>query len=125
MPVTWTIEPAGRFVILLPVDPSTFDEWRTAMLEILAAPIARPHLSILVDRRQVETVTTEFVDQMTGFCSEHRDALLESRTAVAVSDDGAFGMGRMMELKSQLDNPTSTIRVFRSHDEAVRWLTTP
>lgn len=37
MPVGWIIEPEGRFVVLIPADPSTFHEWRAAMLEILAA----------------------------------------------------------------------------------------
>ena len=124
MSVTWSIEPEGRFVVLLPADPSTFEEWRTAMLEILASPIARPHLAMIVDRRKAETVTTEFVVQMIGFFSKHQAAFSGSRTAVVVSDDSGFGMGRMTELKSALDNPGSTIRVFRSYDEGVRWLTT-
>jgi hypothetical protein len=124
MPVTWTVEPEGRFVILLPLDPSTFDEWRTAMTEILAAPIARPHLAMLVDRRQAETITTEFVRQMAGFFSQHQKALGGSRRAILVKDDAGFGMGRMTELTSALENPDSAIHVFRSYDEAVSWLTT-
>jgi hypothetical protein len=124
MPVTWSIEPAGQFVVLLPADPSTFDEWRTAMLDILASPIARPHLSMMVDRRKAETVTTDFVVQMIGFFSQHQAAFSGSRTAIVVRDDSGFGMGRMTELKSALDNPASAIRVFRDYDEAVRWLKT-
>ena len=124
MPVTWSVEPGGRFVVLLPADPSSFEEWRTAMLEILASPMARPHLTMLVDRREAETVTTDFVVQMAGFFSQRQAALSGSRTAIVVKDDSGFGMGRMTELKSALENPDSTIRVFRSYDEGVRWLTT-
>lgn len=122
MPVTWSVEPEGEFVVLLPQDPSTFDEWRTAMLDILASPNARPHLSMMVDRRKAETVTTDFVVQMIGFFSQHQEAFAGSRTAIVVSDDSGFGMGRMTELKSALENPASTIRVFRSYDEGARWL---
>jgi hypothetical protein len=124
MPVTWSIEPGGRFVVLLPADPSTFEEWRAAMVEILASPIARPQLSMMVDRREVETITTEFVVQMIGFFSQRQAAFSGSRTAIVVGDDSGFGMGRMTELKSALENPASTIRVFRNYDEGVRWLTT-
>ena len=94
------------------------------MLEILASPIARPQLSMMVDRREVETITTEFVVQMIGFFSQRQAAFSGSRTAIVVGDDSGFGMGRMTELKSALENPASTIRVFRNYDEGVRWLTT-
>jgi hypothetical protein len=124
MPLSWTIEPERRFVVLTPADPSTFDEWRAAMLEILASPMAAPHLSLLVDRRQTEPIAIDFVNHMADFFSQRQQALAGSRTAVLVSDDAGFGMARMMELKSQLDNPTATIRAFRTYDDAVRWLTT-
>jgi hypothetical protein len=124
MPVTWTVEPEKRFVVLSPADPSTIEEWRTAMSEILDSPNARPHLTMLVDRRKTETLNAEFVTQMTRFFAEHEKDLSGSRTAIAVNDDAGFGMGRMTEMKSALGSPDSTIRVFRSYDEAVRWLTT-
>ena len=123
MPVTWNVEPGRRFVVLVPVDPSSIEEWRAAMLEILVAPIARPHLAMLVDRRRAEPITTEFVTHMTDFFTAHATALAGSRTAVLVNDDAAFGMARMTEMKSALENPGSTIRVFRGYDEAVQWLT--
>jgi len=94
------------------------------MLEILGSPIARPHLAMIVDRREAETLTTDFVVQMIGFFSQRQAAFSGSRTAIVVRDDSGFGMARMTELKSALENPASTIRVFRDYDEAVRWLTT-
>jgi hypothetical protein len=123
MPVTWTIEPEGRFAILVPVDPSTIEEWHAAMLEILASPVAAPHLRMLVDRRQTEPITIAFVNHMAGFFSQRQQVLAGSCTAVVVTDDAAFGMARMVELKSQLDNPSAAIRVFRTYEDAVRWLT--
>lgn len=93
------------------------------MLEILDAPIARPHLAMLVDRRRAEPVTTEFVAHMTDFFTAHATALAGSRTAVLVNDDAAFGMARMTEMRSALENPDSTIRAFRGYQEAVHWLT--
>jgi hypothetical protein len=125
MPVSWSVEAEGRFVVLLPTDPATIEEWRTAMLEVLAAPIARPHLAMLVDRRHAQAITKDFVVQMTGFFSQHQKALVGSRRAIVVNDDAGFGMGRMTELLAALPNPDSTIRVVRAYDAAAAWLTTP
>jgi hypothetical protein len=124
MPITWTFEPAQRLALLSVVDPYTIEEWRAAVLAILDAPVSREHVAILIDRRDAEPPTTKFVAEMTRFFAEHRGALSGARVAIVVSDDAAFGMGRMTELKSQLDIPDTTIRVFRSYDEAVSWLTT-
>lgn len=123
MPVSWIVEPEGRFVVLLPTDPATFDEWRTAMLAVLAAPASRPRLKMLIDRRKSEPVSVGFVNQMTDFFAAHQSALSGSRRAIVVSDDAGFGMARMTELKSALENPDSKARVFRSYSEAVVWLT--
>ena len=124
MPITWTVEPEKQFVVLLPADPSTIEEWRSAMSEILDSANARPNLTMLVDRRETETLTAAFVSQMTRFFAEHQHDLLGSRSAIVVNDDAGFGMGRMTQMKAALENPDSTIRVFRSYEDAVRWLTT-
>ena len=123
MPVSWTIEPEGRFVVLVPTDPSTIDEWRTAMLAVLDAPISRPRLRMLIDRRKSATVSTEFVTEMIRFFAEQQKSLSGSRRAIVVRDDAAFGMARMTQLMSRLDNADSTVRVFRDYDEAILWLT--
>ena len=123
MPVSWTVEPEGRFVVLLPTDPATFDEWQAAMLAVLAAPVSRPRLKMLIDRRKGEPVSVGFVNQMTDFLATHQSALSGSRRAIVVGDDAAFGMARMTELKSTLENPDSMARVFRSYSEAILWLT--
>jgi hypothetical protein len=75
-------------------DPFTFEEWRAAMLAILAAPISRPRLAFLVDRRHSTPVTTTFVNQMSAFFEEHQRALSHSIRAILVSDDAGFGMAR-------------------------------
>ena len=75
MPVSGSVEPGGRFVVPLPTDPATIEEWRTAMLEVLAAPIARPHLAMLVDRRHAQAITKDFVVQMTGFSLRHHSPI--------------------------------------------------
>ena len=110
-------------MVLLPIDPSTIEEWRAAMTAILEAPIARAHLTILIDRRKSAAVTVGFVNLMTSFFATHQRALSGGRRAIVVADDAGYGMARMTELKSEFENPDSTVRVFRDYDAAVRWLT--
>jgi hypothetical protein len=119
MPITWSVDPTARFVVMSVSDPYTIEEWRTAMLAILEAPISRPRLAILVDRRHSTPATTSFVNQMSAFFEEHQRALLNSLRAILVSDDAGFGMARMTALR----NPDATIQTFRSYEQAVAWLT--
>jgi hypothetical protein len=93
------------------------------MLDVLAAPVSRPRLKMLIDRRNSEPVSVGFVNHMTDFFATHQQALAGSLRAIVVSDDVGFGMARMTELKSALENPDSVARVFRSYSEAVLWLT--
>ena len=88
------------------------------MLAILAGPISHPRFMLLLDHRHSAPVTTAFVAQMSAFFDVHRPAFLNSVAAIVVSDDAAFGMGRMTELR----NPDATIQTFRSYDDAVAWL---
>jgi len=123
MPVTWTVEPGGRYIVLSTVNPHTFAEWKAAMLEIFATAKAGQQLRILTDRRTCEPLTTAFVGQKTDFFTTHQSAFVGGREAILVADDTGFGMGRMTELRAALDNPHFTIQVFRNYHAAVSWLT--
>jgi hypothetical protein len=119
MPITWTIDPTARFVIMSVRDSSSIEEWRAAMLTILNAPIARPRLALLIDQRDSSPITTSFVNQMSAFFEPYKPALANSLAAIVVSDEASFRMARMTALR----NPEAAIQVFRSYDAAVGWLT--
>jgi hypothetical protein len=121
VPITWRIDPSARFAAVSVSDPYTFQEWRTAILELFDAPGFQPHRSVLVDRRAATPATAAFVNQMTEFFEEHRDRLAK-RAAIVVGDDTAFGMARMTEIKAELHNIQALIRTFRSYDDAINWL---
>jgi hypothetical protein len=118
MPITWTIDPTARFVIMSVRDPSTIEEWRAAMLAILNDPISRPRLALLIDRRGSAPVSISFVNQMSAFFEEHQHGLANSIRAIVVDDDANFGMARMTALR----NHKATIQVFRNYDDAMAWL---
>jgi hypothetical protein len=121
MPITWTIDSAKRFAVLSVIDPYTIEEWRAAMLETFEDAAFRQYSTLLVDRRGSKPPTRSFVEAMTQFFASHKDQIA-ARTAIVVRDDAGFGMGRMTELKSELETPGTTIRTFRTYDDAVRWL---
>jgi len=123
MPITWAFDSTQRFALLSVTDPYTLEEWRAAVLAIFEAPVSREHVALLIDRRDTEPPTAEFVIEMNRFFAEHRNTLSTARVAIIVRDNGA-GMARVTQLLSQLETPDATIRGFHSYDEAVRWLTT-
>jgi len=123
MPIRWRFDTAGGFALMSVSDPYTIDEWRTAMTAILEAPVSRSHVAILVDRRDTQPLSTQSVEEMTRFLAEYQAELAGGRAAILVSDEANFGMGRMTQLRSRLEIPNTTIRTFRSYDEAIAWLT--
>ena len=123
MPVSTAPDPDHRFQVVLVTDPCSLNECRAGLSEAIAAPTFMERRALLVDRRAADLVTVAFVDEMVSFVSAHRDALAGSRAAIVTSSDAAYGMSRMMQLKSEARNPDLSIRAFRSYDEAVSWLT--
>ena len=123
MPIRWRFDTAGGFALMSVSDPYTIDEWRTAMTAILEAPVSRSHVAILVDRRDTQPLSTQSVEEMTRFLAEYQAELAGGRAAILVSDEVNFGMGRMTQLRSRLEIPNTTIRTFRSYDDAIAWLT--
>lgn len=124
MPLHWTVHPSTAFAVLSVTDPHTFEEWRKTVLAMMAATNAvNPRMSLLVDRRHATPPSSEEVRQMVQFFESNRWILSGRSAAVVVADDAGFGMARMIELRSRLELPDGIIRVFRSYDDAVVWLT--
>jgi len=122
MPVSWTLDPASRRAVLTLTDPYTFQEWESAVTEILHDPAFSPPYNFLVDRRHATAPSAEFARRMSDFFAEHAPDLGRSRAAVIVSSDVAFGVGRMAQALTEARNPAITMRIFRNDIEAERWL---
>jgi len=122
MPITWTLEPAGRYMQFAITDPYTIEEWRTAAAALVSSSFCRQYGKVLVDRRSASAPTTAFVETMTHFMATHRSELSGKRAAVLVADDAGFGMSRMTELVAELEVPEVFIRTFRDYETAVQWL---
>ena len=120
MPVSWNIDPAGRFVLLIVVDPYTIDDWRDAVTAILESPAGRSPLKLLVDRRGTQSLTREMVEAFNRFFAEHERDIAGVRAAIILSSGVYFEMARM--LRSVLRIANTSVRTFRDYDEAVEWL---
>ena len=123
MPVRAADDAGGRFTIVSISDPYTIEEWREAILGAWNSHAFVKNGAILIDRRSAEPPSVQFVEAITAFLADHRDKIAGSRAAILAEDDGGFGMGRMTQLKSRLQNPDAFIQAFRNYDEAVAWLT--
>ena len=121
MPVSWKIDPAGRFVLLTVVDPYTIDDWRDAVTAILKSPAGRSPLKLLIDRRGTLSLTRETVEAFNRFFAEHQQDFAGVRAAIILSSGVYFEMARM--LRSVLRIANTSVRTFRDDDEAVEWLT--
>ena len=124
MPVSFDLDPAGRFAVVTVTDPYLVEEWRRATDEALASSPFRAHRAMLVDRRLSAAPTTAFVGAIVAYLSDHQAQFSDARVAIVVRDDTGYGMGRMTQLKGE-DNVRMNIEPFRDYEQAVRWLITP
>jgi len=83
-----------------------------------------PTLNILVDFSQIEAfdVTPEMLTQMLNVAKKNGKPRIGGKTALLFSKDSFFGMGRMYDIKAELEGLPFLVRTFRSKDEALAWL---
>jgi hypothetical protein len=124
MPLTWSVDPTERFVVLTIRDPYTLEQWTAAVLDLLENPVFRSTRAIVIDRRGVEAPSVGFVAPVIEFMAAHA-ADLARRAAVVVSngDAAAFGMARMIALRAEFETPATKLRVFYGYADAVNWVT--
>jgi hypothetical protein len=123
MPIGWSVQPALRCTVVTVADPYTFKQWEAAFAEMKVARACEPWRSFLIDRRHSAPPTPEFVRMMVSALSGHGDQTGHTRVAIVVSNDVGFGMGRMAQMSAEATNAAISMRVFRTYEEAERWLT--
>lgn len=121
MPITWSVEPCGRFVLFTVVEPYTVDEWRDTMTAIIESPMVTQPLTLLVDRRGTHSLSKAMVEAFNRFFTDHEQALSGGRSAIVLSSGVYFEIAEM--LRTVLRIRDTTVRTFQDYDEAVVWLT--
>ncbi len=121
MALEFYIDTGLRLVTLTGVEVPDFDEWRRAMLNILAHPDFRPGFNFLTDRRDAQQApTTDYLRQVVEFLEDHRAELAHCRWALVVSTPAGFGMGRMA--MALCEGLTIRVQVFTNLRDARVWL---
>jgi hypothetical protein len=127
-PFSYRID-ADRALVFLVYGSSapSFDEWRGAMDALLRDPMYRAGMAFVSDRRRLTAApTTEMVQRMSAYESEHREQLGPCRFAV-VTDPASladFGMARMSQAVLEGNRSRIVLRPFTDMERATRWATT-
>jgi hypothetical protein len=98
-----------------------FEELRTALTRLYESPEFKPDQNSLWDLREakLETMSAEQARSISDLVRGHRGTTSAGRSALVVSEDLAFGMSRMIEMR--LDG-SHQVRVFWDLSEATSWL---
>ncbi len=101
------------------------DEDLTVQAKKLAAdPRIKPGLREIADLSDIEKVqaSSSSLGANIDIDRAHSEKLSGMRTAVVAPTDFLFGFARMYELLAELQGSPSKVSVFRTVDEARRWL---
>ena len=121
MAITYRIDAGERIVYLATRGESNFAEWRDAMLAALSDPAYRRGFNFLSDRsEETDVPDPEFTRAAAQFVRQHRRDLGGARWAAVSASDAVFGMQRLFISLSAATGVT--VRAFRDHEAARRWL---
>ena len=101
----------------------SLDLYRRVMAAILSHPVFRPGINVIYDIRQVSglTLTSHEIRHVADYAKTLAPRRGESwKAAIVVSGTLAFGLARMFEIMS--NGAPFTVRVFRSMEDAITWL---
>jgi hypothetical protein len=119
MPTSYRIDPAKRVALTRGWGEVTDDEMLQYYLDLAADPEFDPGFCQLGDLTGVSrpSMSTATVRRAASLAVFHPSA----RRALVATKDVVFGVARMFAIMS--DQHGQNVRVFRSKDEAVAWLT--
>jgi hypothetical protein len=122
MPVQYVIDEDANVVTVTAVGSVTKEEDLDCFRTLFVDAAYRPGMGLLLDYRKRQSVaTTDEVKQYVEAGATLRERFGDSRCAVVVSEDVAFGMARMHSMLAEENSiPTNA---FRDIEAAMRWLT--
>jgi hypothetical protein len=122
MPVAIHIEPEHHMVTFECNGRIDFDDVRNAFQGMFADPKFEPGINALWDLRHASIgVRMQEIPDLLGMISERqRERGKDYRVAILVAGSPDFGLSTIFEMSAHA-MPFS-VRVFRSHTEATKWL---
>ena len=85
----------------------------------------KPTKNVIWDCRDTEPdtlLTYSAIEDIVRLTKEHANRRESGKTALVVSTDETFGLGRMYEILADISDLPHSVRVFRSMDEATSWI---
>lgn len=125
MAIDYRIDETSRIVFAVPRGTFTPEDLEAYQKGVWSRPELKAYHE-LVDMRQVERVeygSAWKVREMAGLAASMDDSGAPTRLAIVAESDPHFGLARMYQTFREV-HPKSTreVRVFRSYDEALRWV---
>lgn len=126
MPMSYTIDGDANVIKLTGDGLLTDQEMVDCVDAMRRDPELKPGMNSLSDMRRIEVgFTSTGVGKMLEVMRATEHMRGEARAAIVVTEDVAFGMARMFEMKTEGSELQPEFRVFRDIDEAVGWLQSP
>lgn len=124
MSVSYTYDEKENLIYTKFTDVITDEDLEKQAKAVAADPRIKPGLRELVDLRAVDSVeaSTETLGFIIFTDKEHRDKFEGMRIAIVAPRDLLFGLSKIFEVLSDVENAPSKINVFRTMREAEEWL---
>jgi hypothetical protein len=122
MSMTYELDKKERVVRILGSGRLTDEELVECIASLRADPELEPDMHTLSDLRNIDVAfTSDGVSSMLSVMKNSSAERSEAKAAIVVSSDIAFGMGRMVELRSE-DEIDPSFKIFRDMTAAQAWL---
>jgi hypothetical protein len=126
MQLSIEFDPESRYVLIRAWDKATPEDMRNMSIALTSHPSWRAGMNALMDARELETGHLKGADiqAMVNSAAQFNDRMGGGKGAIVVSEDLAYGLARMWGAHAE-NRLTTRNRVFRSMEEAIRWLVGP
>ena len=123
--MTYHIDSEARLVHIEGAGQLTDDDMIDCVKRLRADPDLEPDMPTLSDMRNIDMAfSPEGVREMVKTMHDRPADRAQARVAIVVSNQVAYGMGRMFELYTDT-RVDPMLRVFQSMSEALDWLELP
>jgi hypothetical protein len=122
MGITFSVDGQARIVRMHYVGAVSIDHFRVAMGAVFADPGYRRGFGFLVDRRNTEPPTAEYIEGAIAFALENQERLRDARWAVITAGGGALQMAGTGERLARQALVPQCVALFDDIEPAEGWL---
>ena len=122
MGISFSLDVHARIVRLDYARAVSIDQFRVTMDAVFRDPAYRPGLGFLVDRRNAEPPTAEYIEGAITFALENQEQLRDARWAVVTAGDGTLQMAGKGEKLARQALVPQCVALFDDIENAERWL---